>query len=287
MTGEPENEGPRKRSKPAGARPSTSTDAPRSQNSGSKRPNTAVYVSGLPADTTQDELESQFSKYGVLAENLTTGEKRIKLYYEEDKDGKKVFTGNALVVYFKSESVPLAIALMDGAAFPDHTSKHQITVEPAKFSQSSGNNDEKQEQESNAINKTRLSERERAKIKQRAQKLNDKLGDWSEDEQMENENLSAKHLAKSVVINHAFSLAELNESEEASDEIEQDLKEGCEEIGPVKTVTLFKGEPTGVALVKFRDESDAQECVARMSGRYFGGRRLEAWIHDGSTYRRS
>lgn len=238
-----------------------------------KRVNTAVYVSNLPPTTTITQLVEQFSKYGVLAEDFSSGEKKIKLYYNDD--GK--FKGDALVVYFRAESVPLAIALMDGAPFPDHTSSHKITVEPAKFAESS-KNDKKIPKVLTDIDKTR--------IKQRAKKLSEKLGDWSEDDELQNETLSERHLARSVVINHAFSLDELSQDPNASSDIRDDLRDGCEDIGPVKNVTLYEGEPTGIAIVKFRNQDDALDCVDRMNGRYFGGRKLEAWIHDGTTYKR-
>ena len=47
-------------------------------------------------------------KCGMIAEDAS-GQKRIKMYY----DDTGAFKGDALVTYFKPESVPLAIQMLD------------------------------------------------------------------------------------------------------------------------------------------------------------------------------
>src|ERR1700754_4108596 len=80
-----------------------------------KRPrvNTAVYVSSLPLDTDQDEIHLAFSKCGVIAEEIDSGKPRIKMY----EDDKGQFKGDALVVYFRPESVDLAVQMLDDTDF--------------------------------------------------------------------------------------------------------------------------------------------------------------------------
>lgn len=63
---------------------------------------------------TISELESVFSRYGMIAEDLSTGDKRIKLYTDDDGVTLK---GDALIVYFKSESVSLAVDMLDETEF--------------------------------------------------------------------------------------------------------------------------------------------------------------------------
>lgn len=75
--------------------------------------NTAVYVTSLPLDATKEEVTEVFSRYGLIAESIDTEEKRVRLY--TDKDGN--FTGEALVVYFRPESVGLAINMLDDTDF--------------------------------------------------------------------------------------------------------------------------------------------------------------------------
>lgn len=67
-----------------------------------------MYVTGLPTDTDPDELVDRFSKCGVIEED-DNGEPKIKMYAREDG----TFNGEALIVYFKEDSVILAIDLLD------------------------------------------------------------------------------------------------------------------------------------------------------------------------------
>jgi HIV Tat-specific factor 1 len=75
-----------------------------------KPKNTAVYVTGLPIDAEQDEIIERFSRCGVIEED-EDGDSKVKMYAKEDGS----FSGEALVVYFKEDSVTLAINLLDDA----------------------------------------------------------------------------------------------------------------------------------------------------------------------------
>lgn len=77
------------------------------------RVNTAVYVTSIPLDADADEINHTFSKCGVIAEEIDSGKPRIKMY--EDEKGR--FKGDALVVYFRPESVKLAIQMLDDSDF--------------------------------------------------------------------------------------------------------------------------------------------------------------------------
>lgn len=78
-----------------------------------ERKNTAVYVTSLPLDVTVTEVHDVFSKYGVIAEEIDTSKPRIKLY----SDDSGTFKGDALVVYFRPESVGLAVQMLDDTDF--------------------------------------------------------------------------------------------------------------------------------------------------------------------------
>lgn len=95
--------------------------------------NTAVYVTGLPADATKDELVERFSKFGVLMED-DAGAPKIKLYAREDGS----FNGEALVVYFKEESVTLAETMLDDAELRIGDDKTRMSVKKADFSHKTG-----------------------------------------------------------------------------------------------------------------------------------------------------
>jgi HIV Tat-specific factor 1 len=77
------------------------------------RVNTAVYVTSIPLDADQEEIQNVFSKCGVIAEEIDSGKPRIKMY--EDDQGQ--FKGDALVVYFRPESVKLAVQMLDDTDF--------------------------------------------------------------------------------------------------------------------------------------------------------------------------
>lgn len=96
------------------------------------RTNKAVYVTNLPQDTTEDELKELFSKCGVIAEEIDAGKPRIKIY----ADAAGVPKGDALIVYFRPESVPLAIQMLDDTDFRFKTTgtEGKMRVQAADFS---------------------------------------------------------------------------------------------------------------------------------------------------------
>jgi RNA recognition motif-containing protein len=90
--------------------------------------NKAIWISHLPPDTTKKELEEEFSRYGIIDKGAN-GEPRIRL---EEKDG--VFTGNAMIVYFKKEAIANAVRLMDDYPLRlGDTTNGNIHVEPASI----------------------------------------------------------------------------------------------------------------------------------------------------------
>lgn len=75
--------------------------------------NTAIYVTSLPDDADIPEIECLFSRFGVIAEEIDSGSPRIKLYTDDAGKPK----GDALIVYFRPESVALAITMADDTDF--------------------------------------------------------------------------------------------------------------------------------------------------------------------------
>lgn len=103
------------------------------KNGGERRSkNTAVYVRGLPPDTTSEELISTFRKFGVLEED-DDGEPKIKMYALEDGS----FSGDALVVYFKEDSVTLACAMLDDSELRLGQPSTRMSVAKADFTHKS------------------------------------------------------------------------------------------------------------------------------------------------------
>lgn len=89
-------------------------------------------MTSIPFDADADEVNDVFSKCGVIAEEIDRGKPRIKMY----TDGEGNFKGEALVVYFRPESVNLAIQMLDDSDFRFGVSGPQgkMKVQMADFS---------------------------------------------------------------------------------------------------------------------------------------------------------
>jgi HIV Tat-specific factor 1 len=123
--------------------------------------NTAVYVTGLPKDTTIEELESTFKKGGIIMIDAETSQPKIKLYYDQEGN----FKGDALVIYYREESVDIACSLLDDTQFR-YGSETNMKVEPAVFTpKEPKENDDLANQNSNG-------EVDKKKIQKAFQKLN-------------------------------------------------------------------------------------------------------------------
>jgi hypothetical protein len=92
-----------------------------------KRPNSWVYATGLPPDSTVSEVAAFFSKCGVLQTDAETGLPRVKLYKHSDGVSLK---GDCSVAYVKKESVELAVQILHEAFLREDW---PISVQPATF----------------------------------------------------------------------------------------------------------------------------------------------------------
>lgn len=123
------------------------------------RINTAVYVTSIPLDADREEIQEAFSKCGVIAEEIDRSQPRIKTY--QDEGGK--FKGDALIVYFRPESVNLAVQMLDDSDFRFGVAgpTGKMKVQAADFSYKS-----QQEAPAKTTNK------DKKKIIRKTQKLN-------------------------------------------------------------------------------------------------------------------
>ena len=120
---------------------------------------------------------------------------------------------------------------------------------------------------------------------------------------------------------HMFTLEELEKDATLLLDLKEEVREEAETLGEVTNVVLYdvsalhlgadtlanfpQKEPEGVMTIKFREPLSAQACIIvsffigiarglanswfqKMNGRFFDGRRVEAYLYDGrQRFRRS
>lgn len=240
------------------------------------RENTAIYVTGLPHDVTVEEVHEVFSrKCGVIAEEIDSGKPRIKLYTDDAGN----FKGDALIVFFKAPSVQIAITLLDDTEFRfgDRSSgvmRVQAAEKSYKKVQNPGDTEEQKE-------RPKQSAKDKQKIIKKTQKLDARLADWSDDEDISTIKETSSRFDKVVILKHMFTLAEIKEDPECVADIEEDIRDECSKLGEVVNVVLFDMEEDGIASVRFGNAEAARACVSLMDGRAFDGRTVVATISDG------
>ncbi|KAG5653042.1 hypothetical protein H0H81_002559 [Sphagnurus paluster] len=242
-----------------------------------KSKNTAVYVTGLPLDTEHDELVERFSKCGVIEED-DEGEPKVKMYAKEDG----TFSGEALVVYFKEDSVILALNILDDAELRFGDPSTVMSVAKADFAHKAKSDASGQE------HKPRKT-MDKKKASRRIGKMQKKLLEWDDEdgfgpmmEPEENVGVAAQN-PRVVVLKHMFTLQELADDAALLLDLKEDVREECSSLGEVTNK-----EKDGIMTVKFRDPISAQACLIKMNGRFFAGRRIEASLFSGKQrFRRS
>lgn len=269
-------------------------------------------MTGLPPDATAEEVADLFSrKCGVIAEEIDSGRPRIKMY--TDPDGN--FKGDALIVFFKPQSVEMAIMLLDDTDFrfgSSATPKMRVqaadmSYKKTKYDGGGGDAKPGEANHTNNSHTTRSSEasaadkrshQDKAKIIKKTQKLSAKLADWSDDEGADGDpttgttgtsstGTSSKH-DRLVILRHMFTLDELREDPTAMLDIKEDIREECAKLGPVTNVVLYDEEEEGIVSVRFRTREAAEACLRLMHGRAFAGRIVEAFFATGrEKFRRS
>ncbi|KAK4195667.1 putative splicing factor U2AF-associated protein 2 [Triangularia verruculosa] len=252
--------------------------------------NTAVYVTGLPADATVEEVAELFSrKCGVIAEEIDSGRPRIKMY----TDAQGNFKGDALIVFFKPQSVDMAIMLLDDTDFRFGESsgpKMRVQVADSSYKKTKYDDDANAGSSGNTpkdgvvIDKqaeNKKANQDKQKIIRKTQKLSAKLADWSDDEASGAGPLPSQKWEKVVILRHMFTLQELEEDPAALLDIKDDIREECETLGKVNNVILYDQEEEGIVMVKFATRQAAEACLQKMHGRKFDGRTVEAFFATG------
>ena len=226
-------------------------------------------MTSIPLDADLEEINHVFKTCGVIAEEIDSGQPRIKMY--EDDNG--AFKGDALVVYFRPESVQLAIQMLDDTSFrlgfEGPMGRMRVSVADYSYKKQT-------EAPTGKPNK-----KDQKRIIKKTEKLNSRLADWSDDEPSALTDTSSKW-DKVVILKHMFTLEELAEDPGAVLDIKDDIREECAKLGEVTNVQLFDKEADGIVSVRFTNVQAAQACIRLMNGRWFEARQVEAYTADGS-----
>lgn len=233
------------------------------------RPNTSVYVTGLPADATESELAGHFSKCGILLLSTETGQPRIKLYRREDGSLK----GDALVTYAMEASVENAVLLLDGVGMRDGDDG-VLRVERASFEEKEGKGESKRRKTVGSGSGSGGGGGRRSAAGFKSRDLVAEALSWAEEGQEERKG------CRIVILKNVF---DGTSSDTDYQLITEDMQEGCEECGAVERVTVFERSMEGAVAVKFTTMEACVKCVRVMNGRWYDGRKLEAEFYDGVT----
>jgi HIV Tat-specific factor 1 len=131
----------------------------------------------------------------MIAEEIDSGESRIKMYEDE----KGAFKGDALIVYFRPESVELAIQMLDDTEFrlgsPGPNGNMRVQIADSSY---------KRQKEA----PVQKNNKDKQKIMKKTQKMNSRLADWDDDDPQQLPETSSK-FDKVVILKHMFTPKEL------------------------------------------------------------------------------
>jgi HIV Tat-specific factor 1 len=233
-----------------------------------------IYVTGLPKDTDEEEVERHFSRAGIIDLDPETQHPKIKLYRNKEGEGPLgELKGDASICYAREESVELAVRILDEGCFRP-TAKHSeerfpLTITPAKF--------EKKGDVILQVTKPKVAEAKRKVAKLAAKQA---IG-WDEGD---NGRITGglKGL-RIVVLKHLFTPSTLQSDDTILDQLEKQIRKECSELGDVEKITVFSKNPQGVILVKFVQPAAATEAVKLYNGRKWDQNKIDASYWDGIT----
>jgi HIV Tat-specific factor 1 len=223
--------------------------------------NSSIYVTGLPTDLSMTELLQYFEKKcGQVKLDSVTAEPKAKFYLDENKKPR----GDALITFFKAPSVDLAITLLDETEIRPG---FKIHIEPAQFTPKEST----EKKDKPAIVGTK-----RKKIKPVVDQSRNLQWGFTTDSRFEGR-------PRIVILKHMFHPDDFSNDPLLKQDLKEDITLECKKFGHVEKVRIFEDHPEGVVEVKFQIPTAAEDCIAKLNGRFFGGRTVEATMWDYKT----
>ena len=175
-----------------------------------------VYVYSLPLNITIDKFEQIMSKCGLIAKDPITNGLKLKLYRDKETNEIK---GDGICTYLKSESVELALKLIDSS----YIDGKKIFCEEARFEM-------KGEYDPKRSKKKRLTRKQKKKMIESREKLFQwKMSDKEERRQCE----------ATAVIKNCFSIQELDSDTLLKARLRKTINDIAARIGPIRKINIY------------------------------------------------
>ncbi|KAJ1606156.1 putative splicing factor [Cryptosporidium canis] len=229
--------------------------------------NTSIYITGLPKDVSLGEMKDFFGRGGVIRIDPATLAPKIKLYLDQETNE---FTGNALVVYKFEQSIDLALKYLDETEIRPG---YKVKIEKAVFNESS-------KSVVCQLSEAEI-EKKRKQIKA-AEMEEERLLSWSNEQHPSDGSIASRI----VVLRPMYSRREAEAYPEGDDfyhELETEIWDEVAKHCDVVSVTCIPRHPQGVVCIKLKSQQDAEAVIDIFDQRYFDGRKIEAFMYDGST----
>ncbi|CAB3407053.1 unnamed protein product [Caenorhabditis bovis] len=221
--------------------------------------NTAVYVSNLPTDITDEEFHEFMAKCGVVQPDPRTNKPKIKLYRDENGDLK----GDGRCCYIKPESVELACNILDGTLLNGKV----VKVEEARFEMKGDFDPTKKKRKLTAAQKKRFMAQQ------------NKIFEW----QPEKPRNYRPPSDCTVIVKNLFTLEQMAKNAALLLDLKEEMELSCQKYGTVKKVVVYDNHPEGVVSVTFTNTEESDMAVKFLNGRVVDGRKLSAELWDGKT----
>jgi len=257
-----------------------------------------VYVTNLPTVINEQELAEFFKKVGVLDIDPNTLREKVKLY--RYKGGEKIASasasdeisnvliategmpkGDASVCYARSESVELALQLLDDSPFRTMDASGKFIANPQRISV--------QRAKFEMHGKEFKGRKKVSDVKRKVARLA-KLQAVGWDDGENGRITGGLKGLRIIVLQNVFDALALRGIEEVKEDailkgVEKEIFETCSDLGTVEKITIFtKNRRNAVVIVKFIQPTAAGEAIQEYNGKSIRqGKTIEASYWDGVT----